>query len=131
MDSTNKTTNYFNIQNEFFLIDSTNLDSVKTRFYGYSIQDTGIYEEDNLDEKAIAGLDGCGCYIYVKADNGKITIQQDFNGSYGIYLYQNGDYFALSNSFYMLTEHLKEKYTLTLNKDYCNHILSDALSSIM
>ena len=122
--------NYFNIDKEFFLIDSNNLNSVKTRFYGYSIQDTGIYEENNLDEKAIAGLDGCGCYIYIKAESGKITIQQDFNGSYGIYLYQNGDYFALSKSFYMLTEHLKEKYTLTLNKDYCNQILCDSLVSL-
>lgn len=86
MNSKNK--NYFNTNKEFFFIDSNNLDSVKTRFYGYSIQDTGIYEEGNLDEQAVAGLDGCGCYIYVKADESKITIQQDFNGSYGIYIYK-------------------------------------------
>ena len=86
--------NYFNIDKEFFFIDSNNLDSVKTRFYGYSIQDTGIYEEDNLDEQAIAGLDGCGCYIYVKADNNEITIQQDFNGAYGMYLYRWGGVFC-------------------------------------
>ena len=128
MDSKNE--NYFNIDKEFFFIDSNNLDSVKTRFYGYAIQDTGIYEEDNLDEQAIAGLDGCGCYIYVKADNNEITIQQDFNGAYGMYLYRWGGYFALSNSFYMLVEHLKENYTLTLNKDYCNHILCDSLVSL-
>ena len=36
--------------------------------------------------------------------------------------------FALSNSFYMLVEHLKESYELTLNKDYCNHILCESLS---
>ncbi len=41
-----------------------------------------------------------------------------------------GGYFALSNSFYMLVEHLKENYTLTLNKDYCNHILCDSLASL-
>ena len=50
MDNTNKTTNYFNVEKKFFFIDSNNLDSVRTRFYGYSIQDTGIFEEDNLDE---------------------------------------------------------------------------------
>lgn len=127
MDNTEK---YFNIDKEFFFIDSNNLDSVKTRFYGYSIQDTGIYEENNLDEQAIAGLDGCGCYIYIKVEDSEITIQQDFNGSYGIYLYKTGEYFALSNSFYMLVEHLKEDYTLTLNKDYCNHILCDPLVTL-
>ena len=131
MDSTTKQKNYYNIDNEFFFIDSNNLDSVKTRFYGYSIQDTGIYEEANLDEQAVAGLDGCGCYIYVKADDNEITIQQDFNGSYGIYLYETGGgYFALSNSFYMLAEHIKEDHALTLNKDYCNHILCDPLASL-
>ena len=41
-----------------------------------------------------------------------------------------GGDFALSNSFYMLVEHLKEEYTLTLNKDYCNHILCDFLASL-
>lgn len=41
-----------------------------------------------------------------------------------------GGYFALSNSFYMLVEHLKEDYTLTLNKDYCNHILCNSLTSL-
>lgn len=130
MDSAIHQKNYFNTNKEFFFIDSNNLDSVKTRFYGYSIQDTGIYEEGNLDEQAVAGLDGCGCYIYVKADESKITIQQDFNGSYGIYLYSTEGYFALSNSFYMLIEHLKEDYTLTLNIDYCNHILCDTLASL-
>lgn len=94
IDSTNKTTNYFNMDKQFFFIDSNNLDSVKTRFYGYSIQDTGIYEEDNLDEQAITGLDGCGCYIYVKAEKSEITIQQDFNGSYGIYSYRRGGVFC-------------------------------------
>ena len=46
-----------------------------------------------------------------------------------IYIGGGGD-FALSNSFYMLVEHLKENYTLTLNKDYCNHILCDSLVSL-
>ena len=33
--------NYFDVEKEFFLIDSDNLAKVKTRLYGYSIQATG------------------------------------------------------------------------------------------
>ena len=33
--------NYFDVEREFFLIDSDNLAEVRTRLYGYSIQSTG------------------------------------------------------------------------------------------
>ena len=64
--------NFFDIEKEFFLIDSDNLPEVKTRLYGYSIQATGIYEENNFTEEVGAGLDGRGCYVYVEAKDGKI-----------------------------------------------------------
>ena len=41
---------YFNVEQEFFIIDSDNLQDVKTKLYGYSVQDTGIYEDENLTE---------------------------------------------------------------------------------
>ena len=114
---------YFDVEKEFFLIDSNNLAEVKTRLYGYSIQATGIYEQDNLTEEAVAGLDGRGCYVYVEAKDGKITIKQDLNGCWGLYLFRHGDYFALSNSFFRLLDHVKFKYPLTVNRDYCNYII--------
>ena len=122
--------NYFNPQEEFFLIDSDNLEQVKTRFYGFSVQDTGIFDESNITEKAIESLDGCGCYVSVRVNDGKITIQQDFNGNWGIYLFRKDDYFALSSSFFLLAEHLSKKYPLTLNRDYSNHILLEGLASL-
>lgn len=122
-------TNFFDVEKEFFLIDSDNLPEVKTRFYGYSIQATGIYEQDNLTEGAVAGLDGRGCYVYVEARDGKITIKQDLNGSWGIYLFRQGDYFALSNSFFRLLDHIKLRYPLTVNRDYCHHLLLNGLCS--
>ena len=115
--------NYFDVEKEFFLIDSNNLAEVKTRFYGYSIQATGIYEQDNLTEDAVKNLDGRGCYVYVEARDGKITIKQDLNGCWGIYLFRHGDYFALSNSFFRLLDHVKFKYPLTVNRDYCHYLL--------
>ncbi len=129
-------TNFFDIEKEFFVIDSDNLDKISTRFYGFSVQETGIYEEESITEDALAQLDGCGCYISITRNGnlnsmggGKITIQQDFNGCYGIYLYQNDDYFALSNSFFRLLDHLKHRVSLTLNRDYANYFLSRDLCS--
>ncbi|MBR6712324.1 MAG: hypothetical protein IKI76_04925 [Selenomonadaceae bacterium] len=40
--------NYFDVEKEFFLIDSDNLLQVRPKLYGYSIQRTGIYEDDDL-----------------------------------------------------------------------------------
>ena len=120
---------YFDVEKEFFLIDSNNLAEVKTRLYGYSIQATGIYEEDDLTEEAAAGLDGRGCYVYVENRDGQITIKQDLNGCWGLYLFRHGDYFALSNSFFRLLDHVKFKYPLTVNRDYCHQLLLNDLCS--
>ena len=120
---------YFDVEKEFFLIDSDNLSDVQTRFYGYSIQESGIYEEDNLTEEAVAGLDGRGCYVYVEVKDGQITIKQDLNGCWGIYLFRHGDDFALSNSFFRLLDHVKFRYPLTVNRDYCNYLLVNDVCS--
>lgn len=116
--------NYFDVEKEFFLITSDNLQEAKTRFYGYSVQESGIYENDNLTEEAAAGLNGCGAYLYVEVKDGKIKIRQDFNGSYAVYLYRNGDYFALSNSFLRLLEYVKTRFPLSFNRDYANYHLA-------
>lgn len=123
--------NYFDVEREFFLIDSENLSAVQTRFYGYSIQSSGIYDADNLTEEAVAGLDGRGCYVYVEARDGQITIKQDLNGCWGIYLFRHGDYFALSNSFFRLLDHIKFRYPLTVNRDYCHYLLLYSYASYM
>ena len=80
-----------------------------------------------MTTEAIAGLDGRGCYVYVEVKDDKITIKQDLNGSWGIYLFRHDDYFALSNSFFRLVDHVKFKYPLTLNRDYCHYLLTCGL----
>lgn len=121
--------NYFDVEREFFLIDSDNLSDVQPRFYGYSIQADGIYEQENLTPEAINGLNGRGCYVYVEVQDGQITIKQDLNGSWGLYLFRHDDYFALSNSFFRLLDHVKFRYPLTLNRDYCHYLLLNGLCS--
>ena len=121
--------NYFDVEKEFFIIDSNNLSQIRPKLYGYSIQATGIYEDDNLTPEAVANLDGRGCYVYVEVRDGKITIKQDLNGCWGIYLFQHGDYFAVSNSFFRLLDHIKYRYPLTVNRDYCHYFLLNDLCS--
>lgn len=121
-------TNFFDVEKEFFLITSDNLSEVMTRLYGYAIQATGIYEDDNLTETATANLDGRGCYVYVEARDGQITVKQDLNGCWGLYLFRHGEYFALSNSFFQLVDHVKYRYPLSVNRDYCHHLLLNEIA---
>lgn len=115
------------IKNEFFIIDSNNLNSVNQKLYGYIIQNFQIIFKDAIDERQ---LDGDGAYIFVKVDKDNITIFQDFNGSYGLYLYKNDDYFAISNSFLKLVEYLKNSYKLSFDEDFANALLSADLTSL-
>ena len=104
-----------NFEDEFFVIDSNNLDSQETRFIGYSIQNNQIITEENYNSDL--DLDKWGSYILIECDENAIDITQDSNGNYGLYIFKNSDYFAISNSFLKLVEYLKETYELTLNKD--------------
>lgn len=119
----------FNIEQDFFCIDSNNLTDVKPCLYGYSIQSTGVYTNENLTEESIDGLDGRGTYIYVYKEGDRIFIRQDANGCYGLFIYQDGEYFALSNSFYRLVEYVSLNRSLTFNVDYANAMLMETMVS--
>lgn len=113
----------------FFIIDSNNLNNIKSKLYGFSVQREGIYDRNNLKNFKLDSMNGQGCYVYINVENNLITITQDFNGCYGIYLYKGKDYFAISNSFLMLLEHISDYYELTLNIHYINHFLISGLES--
>lgn len=124
----NKDGSYF--LDEFFVIDSFNLDTIKSRLYGYCISDVGVVEDDNLDIVKDFQPDGTGAYVFVKQEGNSIHIEQDFNGCYGLYLFQKGSYFALSNSFLLLQEYLKDFFPLSLNKDFANYFIVASLCSM-
>ncbi len=117
------TTNFFSPQDHFFIIDSQDLASVKTSIYGFSVQDSGIYDRHNFTDEVINGLDGNGVYVCVERSGDEIVIRQDFSGSYGLYLYKQDGHFVLSNSFLYLMEYLSKRVRLTLNRDYANHFM--------
>ena len=87
------------IEDEFFVIDSNNLNNINQKLYGYTIQDENIIFNNEVD---VNNLNENGSYVYVDVNDSEIKILQDFNGCYGLYLYKSEDYFATSNSFLKL-----------------------------
>lgn len=114
-------------EDNFFIIDSDNLDLIESRLYGYAIIDSQIYFEIPKEKE----VDGTGSYIYINNDpqNNEIKIYQDLNGNYGLYLFRNKNYFAISNSFLLICEYLKDKYELTLNYNNAKSYMSAEICS--
>lgn len=121
----------FDPASQFFVIDSDNRHNVETHLYGYALSENTI-----IQNKELAGFDFdldkvyAGSYVYVRRDASSIVIKQDFTGCYGVYLYRDKDYFAISNSFYMLLEHLKASRSLTPDYDFASAFIAEDLCSI-
>lgn len=103
---------------EFFVIDSYNLNNINQSFYGFTIENNKLIQK--CDIKKDMDLNGFGAYIFVKVDSDTISISQDYVGSYGLYLYKTEDYFAISNSFIKLVEYLKDFKNISFNKKFAD-----------
>lgn len=114
---------------EFFIIDSENLDNVSEKFYGYMVHDNEIIQNDNVYEDI--ELSGIGSYLWIKNSEDKIKIIQDFAGTYQIFMFISDDksHFILSNSYIKLAEYLKDKINFSLNEEYANSFLFIDLTS--
>ena len=119
--------NLFRPEEAFFFLDSSNFSQVREKLYGFAIVDGKIVED--IGTLGNVPLAGDGAYVCVRKQNGKITVSQDFIGSYGLYLYEDGDYFALSNSFQFLVERIKGSRRITFDRDYANFLLTADLCS--
>ncbi|MBR2529032.1 MAG: hypothetical protein IKE58_11255 [Blautia sp.] len=119
------------VQNGFFFLDSDHLESVTSHLYGFSILDDRIVTEDTYPEGGSPSFSGgLGTYVLVERSGRKISITQDYNGSFGLYLFQEGDYFALSNSFLLLVDKLKRSHFLSLNQEYAYLLLAEGFCSL-
>ena len=115
----------------FFIIDSEKLDKAPTGLYGFLLDDSlGLVERHDAPENMPAGLCGNGCYVYIRRDGGSITVEQDCNGSFGLFIYRRGGYFALSNSFLHLYEYLQGREKMTFDREYAEYLLFADLCSI-
>ena len=117
------------IKENFFIIDSNNLENIDSHMYGFSISKKGILTDNyykkigQYEEPSPQGI-----YVMIRKTKNIININQDFHGSFGLYIYQNKhtNYFALSNSFLLLEEYLLDKQKLSFNKDFAdNFIISE------
>lgn len=113
--------------NEFFILDSDNINNIKSKLYGYIISENKvIFNEKDIEDN----LPREGTYVYIKSDENEISIHQDLIGSYGLYLFEKENYFAISNSFLKLVEFIKHKYELSLNFDFANALIGSMCSHI-
>ena len=120
------------IGDNFFVIDSNNLGNFQSHMYGFTISKKGIltdnyYKNLGYYEKP----EPLGVYIMIRKFGKKIRIDQDFYGSFGLYLYEdkNTEYFALSNSFLLLEEHLVGVHNISFNKDFSDNLIISDLCS--
>lgn len=118
-----------NLDDEFFIVDSRHLDSVNSKLYGFTLIGAEIIQNENMDANFTPSP--VGAYVFVKKTGDKIIISQDFNGSYGIYLYENENEFIISNSFFKLVNYVKEDYTITLNKEYADAFIAADFCSLI
>ena len=114
------------IQNNFFIIDSNNLEIIESHMYGYSISKKGILTNNYYKKLGYYEEPGpLGAYIMIRKIGNEIWLNQDYNGCFGLYIYENKTtgYFAISNSFLLLEEYLIGKQNITLNKDFADNFI--------
>ena len=69
-------------------------------------------------------------YIYIYVDNKYINFYQDFFGSYGLFLYKENNYWALSNSFFYLLQNIKHN-NIKFNYSYACELLISGCSTAL
>ena len=120
------------IEENFFVFDSNNLEKVIPHMYGFSISKKGILTDNYYKEIGnYETPEPQGAFIMIRKEEDKIILNQDFHGSFGLYMYENksANYFALSNSFLLLEEYLIGKQNISFNKDYADNLLISDLYS--
>lgn len=120
------------IKENFFVIDSNNLNEINSHMYGFCVSKKGIltnnyYKEINYNDDP----EPTGLYIMIKKRGNELRISQDFTGNYGLYIYKNEitGYFAISNSFLLLEEYLIGKENISFNKDFSDNLIISELST--
>jgi len=109
----------------FFVIDSESLPTVESRLYGFLFRESGFV--DAVESLGTVEPSGCGAYTLVRRTGGRIEIRQDSSGCHGLYLYRDGGFFALANSFALLLEHVETTRAVTLNLDYARALLASSV----
>jgi len=119
------------VDESFFVIDSDNLNEVKSHLYGYLFTDRQGYANCCPPDETFD--DNCpGFYTIVTVDEKSISLCGSF--SQMLFLYRDTDltsYFCISNSFWKLCQHVvKKKHSLSLDRLFAKQYLTVGMSSI-
>lgn len=115
--------NFF--EDKLFYIDSTNLNEIKSKIYGF-----GISINDNKISLINDNNCICGSFINITKNENEINIETDDFSSLYIFYYIKDNFFALSNSFYKLLTELKNKGKhISINKEYIEQYIQSPLHS--
>lgn len=117
-------------QDNFFVIDSKNLSSVKPKLYGYAVTEQDLFINTDKCNRVLSN-DTCGAYINIIKSENECRIYQDYFGCYGLYLYEKDDYFAISNSFLYLVYYLKSIVKLSINSEYMKAFIAQPQASLV
>lgn len=113
------------INENFFYIDSLNISNTVSKLYGFSVS-----EKNNKISLTSGDNEIAGSYISVKNINNEIFIDTDDFSSLYVFYYMSNEFFAISNSFYLLLENLKQlNKNLSINKNYVQQFLQSPLHS--
>ena len=112
---------------DFFVVSSYNCLIAESRLYGFALVEDKFYINGDV---GVLPPYADGTYINIVKDQDTLSIYQDYNGGYGLYLFQKDDYFAISNSFKCLLDYLKNQTKLTVNEDYAKYFITDELASL-
>ena len=118
------------IEENFFIIDSNNLENVTQHMYGYTITKNGFLTDNYYRKLGHYEEPGSlGVYIMIRLEGNEIRIKQDYYGSFGLYIFEEKDtkYFAISHSFLLLEEYLVEKKNISFNKEFSDNFISSWL----
>ena len=114
------------IEENYFIIDSNNLENIKSHMYGFSVSKNGILTDNYFKQIGEYDLpEPQGAFVMIRNIGNEILINQDFYGCFGIYIYENkeSNYFVLSNSFLLIEEYLLDKQNISFNKDYADNLI--------
>lgn len=118
----NSSKEYF--RDNFFVISSEdNMESIAYRLYGYVFLEDEILVNSHDCNYKFSDYN-FGCYVNITGDDREVNIYQDYFGSYGLYMYKNGDYFAVSNSFMYLVNYLSDKKVMTFDDEFAKAFIA-------
>lgn len=110
-------------ENGFFCFTKTDPPLPQDHLYGFGIIDNKLlYNRDlGLTVKPQSIPDCVGNFIVVSANNSAVSLLPDFNGFMPLFLYEQDDWWAVSNSFLLLEKALRKAgRKLTLNFGYAS-----------